>query len=150
MKITRQKAIPDAEADMKKEEVEPFCDQVIQSSAAVRDGEDQEVDQSCDQVIQGPAAERYEEEEVEPLSEGMVTVSEEENNRKEKQLMPLCEDVIPAAEKMGNKDVQEEPVEHDQKYLLFDLPNEEEDVEGVELGEEELGENDYIWGLDSL
>lgn len=103
-----------------KEEVEPFCDQVIQAPDAVRDKE----------------------QEVEPMSEGLIAASEAEQNGKES--MPLCEAVIPAAEKMRNKDVQEEPEEHEQKGLLFDLLYEENDVEGVELGEEELGENDYI------
>lgn len=116
-----KRAVP--EADMMKQEAEPVCEQVIPATEAVGDRKDQE---------------------AEPLSAGVVPAAETEKNGKEHQAEPVCEGVVPAVEKISNKAVQEETKEHDQTESLFNLLDEEDDVEGVELGEEELGEDDYI------
>ncbi|XP_053085794.1 A-kinase anchor protein 8 isoform X3 [Pangasianodon hypophthalmus] len=140
-----QRSVPDAEADMMKQEAETFCEQVIQASEAVGDRKDEEVEPFCGSTIQ--AAETVgdrKDQEVEPLSEGVVPAAEAEKNGTEQQAEPMCERMVPAAEKIRNEDVREKPEKHNLTELLFDLLDEEDDVEGVELGEEELGENDYI------
>ncbi|MCI4394050.1 hypothetical protein PGIGA_G00164390 [Pangasianodon gigas] len=131
--------------DRKDQEVEPFCGRTIQAAETVGDRKDQEVEPFCGRTIQ--AAETVEErkdQEVEPLSEEVVSAAEAEKNGKEQQAEPMCEGMVPAAEKIRNEDVREKPEKHNLTELLFDLLDEEDDVEGVELGEEELGENDYI------
>ncbi|XP_060716789.1 A-kinase anchor protein 8-like isoform X3 [Tachysurus vachellii] len=60
----------------------------------------------------------------------------------EQQSEPLCEETFPAVEKINNEDVQEEPEHSNLTKSLFDLLDEDDDVEGVELGEEEMGEDD--------
>lgn len=121
---TGERAIPGAEEEMMKQEMEPFCEQELQAAEAVSDGETQE---------------------MEPLSEGVAPASEAQKDRKEQQAELMCEGLFPAAEEMMNNGAQQEPEHHDQAESLFDLlDDDDDDVEGVELGEEELGEDDYI------
>ncbi|XP_017313113.2 A-kinase anchor protein 8 isoform X2 [Ictalurus punctatus] len=141
---TGQRAIPDPEADMMMQEVEPFCERTSQAEEAVGDGKDHEVEPFCGRTSQDEeAVGDGKDHEVEPLSKRVVPAAEAKKNGKEQQAEPMCEEVGPAAEKIRNKDVREKPEERYLTELLFDLLDEEEDVEGVELGEEELGEDDY-------
>ncbi|XP_053472283.1 A-kinase anchor protein 8 isoform X3 [Ictalurus furcatus] len=141
---TGQRAVPDPEADMMMQEVEPFCERTSQAEEAVGDGKDHEVEPFCGRTSQDEeAVGDGKDHEVEPLSKRVVPAAEAKKNGKEQQAEPMCEEVVPAAEKIRNKDVREKPEERYLTELLFDLLDEEEDVEGVELGEEELGEDDY-------
>ncbi|KAM9454979.1 uncharacterized protein Hap1MRO34_020754 [Clarias gariepinus] len=71
---------------------------------------------------------------VEPSDEQTAQASEAEGDQEMEQFPEV------SAEKARDEDVQEEPEEPNQKELFFDFLDEEEDVEGVELGEEEQEE----------
>lgn len=71
---------------------------------------------------------------VEPSDEQTAQASEAGGDQEMEQFPEV------SAEKARDEDVQEEPEEPNQKELFFDFLDEEEDVEGVELGEEEQEE----------
>ncbi|KAK3530587.1 hypothetical protein QTP86_028828 [Hemibagrus guttatus] len=125
--------------DEKDQEAEP-CGQVNQAVERIRDETDQEAE-PCGQVNQ--AVERIRDEtdqEAESLCGQAVQAAGAVINGKEQQSEAVCEETVPAVETIKNE--QEEPEQYHLTNSLFDLLHEEDDVEGVELGEEEMGEDD--------
>lgn len=76
------------------------------------------------------------------MSEGEVPAAEAVRNRKEQQSEPVGKEFISTAEKIKMASVGKEAEPHTLTSLLFDLLDEEDEAEGVELGEEEMGEDE--------
>ncbi|TTE81761.1 A-kinase anchor protein 8-like [Bagarius yarrelli] len=134
----------DAVEDGKKQKVEPFCGLMMEADEVVGDGKDQEVEPICAQVIQAnkivgktkdrevdEAVDYRKDQETEPLSKKMVLAPDPVINGESQ----ACEESIPATENL------QEPEQWQRTQPLFDLLDEEDDLEGVELGEEEMGED---------
>ncbi|KAI5623637.1 A-kinase anchor protein 8-like [Silurus asotus] len=131
--------------ERKDQVVEPFCERVINAEEELGERKDQKVEHFCEQEIEAEKTVREpENQEVAPSSEGMITATEAVMNRSEQQAVPMWEESNPAGVPKRNEDVQEKPERQDLAKLLFSLLDEEEDMEGVELGEEEQEENEYL------
>ncbi|XP_060755280.1 A-kinase anchor protein 8-like [Neoarius graeffei] len=124
----------EAEGDGNDEEAEPFSEQEAEG-----DGSDEEAEPFCEQDTEAKGD--GSDEEAEPFSE---QDAEAEGDGKDQEAELLSVGVVPAAEQMSSEAVQEEAEEHDPPESLFDLLDEEDDMEGVELGEEEMEEEDYV------
>ncbi|XP_046693400.1 A-kinase anchor protein 8-like isoform X1 [Silurus meridionalis] len=131
--------------EQKDQVVEPFFERVINADEEPGERKDQEVEPFCEQGIEAEETVREpENQEVATSSEGMITATEAVMNRREQQAVPMWEESNPAVVPKRNEDVQEKPERQDLAQLLFSLLDEEEDMEGVELGEEEQEENEYL------
>ncbi|XP_058237008.1 uncharacterized protein LOC131347125 isoform X3 [Hemibagrus wyckioides] len=127
--------------DGKDQEAESLCGQVNQAVERRRDGKDQEAESLCGQVNQAVERRRDgKDQEAESLCGQAVQAAGAVINKKGQQSEAVCEETVPAVETIKN--VPEEPEQHHPTNSLFDLLDDEDDVEGVELGEEEMGEAD--------
>ncbi|MCJ8748246.1 hypothetical protein PDJAM_G00162740, partial [Pangasius djambal] len=86
-----QRSVPDAEADMMKQEAKTFCEQVIQASEAVGDRKDQEAEPFCGWTIQAAeAVGDRKDQEAEPFCGWTIQAAEAVGDRKDQEAEPFC------------------------------------------------------------
>lgn len=115
-----------------KKAVEPCIEQVILGNDMVKEEKKQKVESFCRRTVQFDKAADYgKAQKTEPLSKELVFAPDPVTNGESQ----ACEGTVP-----GTENVQE-PEQWQQTQPLFHLLDEEDDLEGVELGEEEIGED---------